>query len=121
MKNATTPVRWCGNALMQLNLYKNHTTWMFDDPAHQILAEPFVLGMSEIITERIPTNDRCTLLFSLNPFPGSHSLNLLNEEADGGWYREPELDMQGWLCPVTRVYCGGMPGKIHYRIFEPGS
>ena len=94
---------------------------MFDDPAHQILAEPFVLGMSEIITERIPTNDRCTLLFSLNPFPGSHSLNLLNMEADGGWYREPELDMQGWLCPVTRVYCGGMPGKIHYRIFEPGS
>ena len=39
-----------GNAMMSLNLYKVGETWMFDDDTYGIKAEPFVLGMSEIIT-----------------------------------------------------------------------
>ena len=105
---------------MQLNLYKINTTWMFDDAANQIQAEPFVLGMSEIITNRIPGRDQCSLLFSLKPFPGCGSLMLLSEEADGGWYRDPDLEMEGWLCPVTRVYCGGIPDRIFYKVFSAG-
>ena len=38
------------NAMMHLNLYKTGTVWAFDDAKHNISKEPFVLGMSEIIS-----------------------------------------------------------------------
>jgi hypothetical protein len=117
--NTTTPtaaISSNGNAMMQLSLYKSNGTWMFDDVARQIFAEPFVLGMSEIITKHIPETSTCKLLFSLQPFPGAYSLRLLREEANGGWYHAESLNMEGWLCPVTRIYCAGIPDMLYYNV-----
>ena len=73
-----------GNAMMSLNLYKTGETWMFDDDTYGIKAEPFVLGMSEIISAYLSKGkDRCTAIFSLNKFPLCDTLDLTQEDSDG--------------------------------------
>jgi hypothetical protein len=108
------------NAMMQLHLYKRGDTWKFDDPMHGIKAEPFVLGMSEMIDYYVDddTIKKATLTFSHNKFPNCNELNLLHEESNGGWYVDPESDMTGWLCPVTRTYMDKIPKKIYF-LLEP--
>tara|TARA_B110000259_G_scaffold181974_1_gene224876 strand:+ start:109 stop:477 length:369 start_codon:yes stop_codon:yes gene_type:complete len=112
-----------GNAMMSLNLYKTGKTWAFDDSTYEIKAEPFVLGMSEIISACLPKDkDKCTAIFSLNKFPLCDTLNLTKEEANGGWYVVSESNsknvkgMGGWLCPVTRVYLKTIPQNVYYKI-----
>lgn len=112
-----------GNAMMSLNLYKTGETWMFDDVGHGIKQEPFVLGMSEIISSYLPKGkDRCTAIFSMNKFPECDTLELEYEEANGGWYHVSESNfpttkgMRGWLCPVTRVYLRQIPHNIYYQV-----
>jgi hypothetical protein len=43
-------------------------------------------------------------------------LRLDREEADGGWYTVERSGMQGWLCPVTRIYMGTIPENIYFNI-----
>jgi hypothetical protein len=74
--------------------------------------------MSEIISSYLPeNNETSTIIFSANPFPGAHCLKLEREEANGGWYHVKETGMRGWLCPVTRVYMGGVPSHIYFHVF----
>lgn len=108
---------------MSLNLYKTGDTWMFDDETFGIKAEPFVLGMSEIISSYLTKGkDKCTAIFSLNEFPGCDTLDLEYEEAGGGWYNVSKSNfpttkgMRGWLCPVTRVYLDTIPKNIYYKV-----
>ena len=116
MKNTIVPPTQ--NAMMSLALYREETTWKFDDDRKAIIAEPFVLGMSEIISSYLPeNNETSTIIFSANPFPGAHCLKLEREEANGGWYHVNETGMRGWLCPVTRVYMGGIPSHIYFHVF----
>jgi hypothetical protein len=112
-----------GNAMMSLNLYKQGKTWMFDDNIFGIVAEPFVLGMSEIISAYLPEDaTECVATFSHNKFPGCETLELQEEEANGGWYEvsdssDPKIKgMSGWLCPVTRIYMKNIPQNIYYKI-----
>jgi hypothetical protein len=112
-----------GNAMMHLNLYKTGTTWQFDDATFGIKAEPFVLGMSEIITSYFHKNKKkCKAIFSLNKFPGCDTLTLIEPDAGGGWYTVTDSEnpgtkgMKGWLCPVTRVYLQNIPEKIYYKV-----
>ena len=74
------------NSLMHLSLYKKNSTWAFDDDKKAIIAEPFVLGMSEIITHHVPNKDNCEVIFSKEKFPNCKILTLLNEDSNGGWY-----------------------------------
>jgi hypothetical protein len=105
------------NSIITLNLYKSGTTWCFDDDVFAIKREPFVLGMSEIITSYLPENtETCTLLASNNEFPNSSHLRLDKEEANGGWYTVTDTGMKGWLCPVTRIYMQGIPENIYFQI-----
>ena len=53
------------NSILQLNLYKKDNTWAFDDDNYGIVNEPFVLGMSEIISHYAPDRTTCTIIFSL--------------------------------------------------------
>lgn len=104
------------NSLMYLNLYKNGTTWAFDDDKFDIINEPFVLGMSEIISY-YTDKQNCEIIFGKEPFPNSKSLTLLREEANGGWYLDEESQMTGWLCPVTRIYYNNtIPEKIYFQV-----
>ena len=114
-----------GNAMMSLNLYKTGSTWQFDDERFGIIAEPFVMGMSEMISTYLPDDaDKCTAIFSLAKFPQCETLKLLDEEANGGWYELSDsqwsykIGMKGWLCPVTRVYLNTIPKNIYFKIKE---
>ncbi len=104
------------NAMMHLELYKENGTWKFDDSRNNIVAEPFVMGMSEIITAFVPERATCNIIFSRSTFPGCKELRLDYEEANGGWYTEPSTGMRGWLCPVTRVYYGNIPAMIYFSV-----
>lgn len=105
------------NSMMQLNLYKVGDTWKFDDANNNIKAEPFVLGMSEIITYFSPNQETCTITFSNKEFPYSYILDLVNEENNGGWYNCSAIKGgKGWLCPVTKIYFNGMPKIIYFKI-----
>lgn len=111
------------NAMLSLNLYKSKDTWMFDDERFNIIAEPFVMGMSEIISRFLPKGkNECLATFSLNNFPGAEELTLDREEANGGWYTvtkssiDQNLGLSGWLCPVTRIYLNGIPKNIYYNV-----
>jgi hypothetical protein len=112
-----------GNSMMFLNLYKTENTWQFDDDKFEIVAEPFILGMSEMISSYLTVNTiNCTAIFSLSKFPECETLKLLNEEAAGGWYEvtssycKDKIGMKGWLCPVTRVYLNAIPKYIYFKI-----
>lgn len=116
MKNTIVPPTQ--NAIMSLALYREETTWKFDDERKSIIAEPFVLGMSEIISSYLPEDKTTsTIIFSAQPFPGAHCLQLDKEEMNGGWYDVKETSMRGWLCPVTRMYMGGIPSQIYFHVF----
>lgn len=106
------------NAMMQLNLYKREKTWMFDDSSRSIKAEPFVLGMSEMISHYVNDDKakKTTITFSKSKFPGCNKLDLLYEDSNGGWYIDPKTQMKGWLCPVTRMYLDTVPKHIYFSV-----
>lgn len=106
------------NAMMELNLYKKGNTWKFDDKTLGIRAEPFVLGMSEMIDYHVnnPSIKKTTITFSKNSFPGSLCLHLEYEDSNGGWYKDPSSGLRGWLCPVTRMYMTNIPKKIYFSV-----
>lgn len=103
------------NSILFLDLYKKGSTWAFDDANKNIQAEPFVMGMSEIISH-YTDKENCTAYFSLQPFPDAKKLSLLKEDSNGGWYQDESTNMTGWLCPVTRVYLNGIPNHIYFQI-----
>ena len=119
MKNLTKNTT--NNAMMSLDLYKEGNTWKFDDATNNIIAEPFVLGMSEMIDFYVNDSKikNTTITFSHNKFPKCHELVLLQEESNGGWYYDPYSNKKGWLCPVTRVYMKGIPENIYFSVQNP--
>lgn len=105
-----------GNSLMSLNLYNVGGTWCFDDETFDINREPFVMGMSQIISSYLPKDaEKCEFIFSHKPFPGCDALTLEKEEMGGGWYKVESKNMRGWLCPVTRIYMGCIPENIYFQ------
>ena len=121
MKNLI--INTTNNAMMSLNLYKECFTWKFDDAANNIIAEPFVLGMSEMIDFYVNDSKikNTIITFSHNKFPKCHELNLIQEELNGGWYYDPYSKRKGWLCPVTRVYMKDIPKNIYFSVHNPSS
>ena len=108
-----------GNSIMSLDLYNVSGTWCFDDEKFDISREPFVMGMSEIISSYLPENaDTCQIIFSLYPFPNADVIKLEKEESNGGWYNLASKNMRGWLCPVTRVYMKGIPDEIYFHVVD---
>lgn len=112
-------------------------TWVFDDPAKELKAEAFVLGMSEMITrivaaKRIPEAiDGFALTFGDEPMVDADvelhwtSQGEINFEHEGkkfhvligNWYEgivagEP---MEGWLCPALLKYFPEAPAHIYAK------
>jgi hypothetical protein len=63
------------NEMFIINAYRQGKTWMFDDKQRELVAEPFVLGASELIQKYLDRKGmkrrrkNVQLLFSLQPFP----------------------------------------------------
>jgi len=112
------------NAMMVLELYRHNGCWVFDDENYDLVAEPFVSGVSEIIDELAIIQYGNTLhdkglniTFSKNPFPNYQArIDRLREEYDGNWYEWKETNMEGWLCPALFNYFSTAPDSIYVSI-----
>ena len=108
------------NVLRIINPYWWEGTWVFDDPAVDLVREPFVTGVPEMIdhlVQDIPdVRKGFRLIFSDLPFPGvQRELTWLREDMDGNWYAADDPPMEGWLCPALLRYFDSPPKKIYAR------
>ena len=91
--------------------------WVFDDAATGLVREPFISGADKILdvlTEGIPdAPSGCKIVFSAGPFPGYAARFVwARGEYGGDWYRWPEREMEGWLCPALLKYFEDPPKEI---------
>lgn len=100
-------------------------TWVFDDPAIDLVREPFVEGVPEMIDDlvaEIPdARNGFRLLFSPSPFPGyQEKLARRREEFGGWWYAVDEPEIEGWLCPALFRYFEEAPEEIYVKAEAKG-
>lgn len=108
------------NSIMVIFPYRHQGTWMFDDERVELVQEPFVEGMPEIIdlfVQNIPNAEKgFKLLFSAKPFPNSQAKLVWDREEDeGNWYRWDEQGLEGWLCPALFKYFSKAPSEIYCK------
>jgi hypothetical protein len=113
------------NAIQVITPYWYSGTWVFDDPKVDLVREPFVSGVPEMINvlvEDIPdARDGFRLTFSHLAFPGhQRKLAWLREEGGGHWYRSEQDDMEGWLCPALFKYFDEAPKELYVKADPTG-
>jgi hypothetical protein len=108
------------NQILVIAPYKRAGTWVFDDPAVGLEAEPFVAGIPEMIDrlvapiEKAEEGFRC--LFSASQFPGAMvELQRQHEELGGWWYFSSQYNATGWLCPALFKYFDSAPEKLFVK------
>jgi hypothetical protein len=107
------------NEITNLTLYRHNNAWVYDDPRFGKVAEPLVLGASEMLDDIIIldkgalTREPVEVLFSHKPFPGAHSGERLRGEADGTWYTFQ--GEEAWLCAALFDYFTTAPEKLYVR------
>ncbi len=108
------------NVLFVIKPYWYEGTWVFDDADVDLVREPFVSGIPEMmneLVEEIPdARQGFRLTFSGASFPGfQQELEWLREEFNGHWYRSLDPEMEGWLCPALFKYFEEAPEKLYVR------
>lgn len=122
------------NALFTIEIYRHAGTWCFSDEQRELLHEPFVLGIPEIINKVIKDKYDCVknisyrVTFSSNPFPSCVFYLLQHEpECNGYWYslqkandlvKHKDKTLCGWLCPATLKFFPFFPPEIFIGIEE---
>jgi hypothetical protein len=106
------------NSIRIIVPYKFEGMWVFDDPAVNLVREPFVAGIDQIIDRLVATipgaEQGFRLLFSASPFPGHNArFEWRREEAGGNWYDCPQFEMEGWLCPALFKYFEEAPKELY--------
>ena len=109
------------NSMIAIHPYRHEGLWVFDDDKVELVQEPFVEGADTMIDRMVAdipdAASGFTMLFSAVPFPSHQvSLDWQREEAGGNWYRSPELEMEGWLCPALYEYFEQAPPKIYVQV-----
>jgi hypothetical protein len=108
------------NTIFVIAPYSHASTWVFDDPAVGLKAEPFVSGIPDMIDTLVAgipnARQGFRLLFSAERFPGFQAeLDRVKEEYGGHWYRWQAKAMEGWLCPALFKYFAEAPPKLYAR------
>jgi hypothetical protein len=109
------------NAMLCIEIYKFNGTWCFTDKDRELLHEPFVLGIPEIINKALEDqnmyedNKNYRILFAAREFPACHGVLMRqNEEMGGAWY---SCNAQtGWLCPATLKFFDDFPESIYFKL-----
>jgi len=112
------------NQIMVLQPYWHCGTWVFDDPATELVREAFVSGTPEILNHLIELagipntrDDGFRLLFSAGPFPGCQQVAHRQEtECGGWWYKTDDPEMRGWLCPALFNYFEEAPEDLYVKV-----
>ena len=123
LREVCAPARVSDNSVLVIRPYRHHGMWVFDDASTNLVREPFVAGIPEIIDAEIRRSgipmERAeagfNLIFSKNPFPGSQvTLQRLHEESGGNWYEvEGDSSRKGWLCPALFRYFETAPDRLY--------
>jgi len=113
------------NSIFVIKPYKWEGTWVFDDPAVDLVREPFVAGADTIIdvaTRDIPNADQGFLaIFSASYFPDAKIvLDWVQEDGGGNVYVWAEKGMKGWLCPALLSYFDQAPAKLYVQVKAAG-
>ena len=108
------------NSLFVIAPYRYQGMWVFDDPAVDLVREPFVSGIDTLIdrlTADIPDAENgFRLIFSPAPFPGyTAKLEWRREEYGGNWYYSPNYNLEGWLCPALFKYFRDAPKELFVK------
>ena len=115
------------NAVRVIHPYWEDGSLVFDDPDVGLRKEPFVANADSILGLLACKVDGCeqrfTLLFSDQPFPGHQTvIRHVRPEYDGNWYACDALaGVEGWLCPALFKYFDVAPERIYLQIKEPQS
>ena len=121
------------NSILVLELYRNAGTWCFTDVERDLVHEPFISGIPEIIDECIAETvenkaETYRLTFSSQQFPGATNyLTYLFEEYGGAVYTKQKIGQEanpmartGWLCPATLKFFEVFPKTIYFAIHPLG-
>ena len=108
------------NSIFSIRPYNYRGGWVFDDERVNLVKEPFIMGIPDMI-ERIlllkpEFNNGFTVLFSSTGIPEPDIiLHKQEEEFDGNWYICEETKMRGWLCPALNLYYKEAPQKLYIK------
>lgn len=108
------------NQIRVIKPYWHHGTWVFDDPIADLVQEPFVSGVPEMIDDLVAdmpdARQGFRMLFSADPFPGyQRKLVWVREEMGGNWYRADQPPNEGWLCPALFRYFETAPPELFVK------
>ena len=112
------------NSIHVIHPYWDNGSLVFDDATVGLSKEPFVAGADSVLgvlASRVPgCEERFTLLFSDQPFPGAQtSIRRLRPDFGGTWYACDDLNgAEGWLCPALYKYYPQAPERLHLQIRE---
>lgn len=120
------------NSLFTLEIYRHAGTWCFTDPERDLLHEPFVLGIPDMINTIIKDkyhtleNTKYRVTFAATAFPKTKFYLLQHsDEAQGYWYslqkvgelvESSDKAEKGWLCPATLKFFSAFPSEIYVDI-----
>lgn len=108
------------NTIFIIKPYQHNGTWVFDDERVNLLKEPFVAGIPEMINyitkDIINAKNGFRLIFSSDFFPDYQlKLQWAKQEGNGNWYYSKDLNMYGWLCPALLKYYIKAPKEIYVK------
>ena len=107
------------NEMHSLVLYRHQQQWVYDDARFGRVAEPLVLGASEILDTIIQadlgyhTREPVGVLFSAQDFPGAHRGDWVRKDSGGNWYALGQEEC--WLCPALFDYFPQAPAHLYVR------
>ena len=105
------------NAVNILDIYRTKNgVWCFNDEDLDIIAEPFVGEINDMIDMYAKGKEELTIYISKEPIlNGTLSLTRVEDEFEG-MYRLDGTDIVGWLCPCLLRYFPNYINNIYVRI-----
>ena len=110
------------NGMQVIFPFKDNGVWMFDDERKQLVREPFVCGIPEMVDLLVADIEDAdggfALYFSDRRFPGYRlKVDLVAPEAGGNWYKltVDGTEMKGWLCPALFKFFETAPATIYAK------
>lgn len=108
------------NVMNRLTFYRKNSTWVYDDPTYERIAEPLVAN-ADVLLDKIMqhqlgyvTRKPGVVSFSDRHFPGSVYGTLIDSTQLGSWY---ELNGErAWLCPALFDYYPTAPQQLYVKV-----
>ena len=113
------------NSIFTIQHYWLGSTWVFDAPDVELIAEPFVSGADTILTKLVKSTlgleakagATFQLIFSAGGFPDYQVKFERQEPEFGGYWYATENGDRGWLCPATlRFFPNGHPPELYIKV-----